>query len=49
MGEYKFSEKVVLKGNLINATDKLYADAVYNGHYLPGSGRNLQVSLNVKF
>nr|WP_315466025.1 TonB-dependent receptor [uncultured Rhodoferax sp.] len=49
MTEYKFSEKVTLKGNLINVTDKLYADAVYNGHYLPGSGRNLQASLNVKF
>lgn len=49
MAEYKFSEKVTLKGNLINVTDKLYADAVYNGHYLPGSGRNLQASLNVKF
>lgn len=49
MTEYKFSEKVTLKGNLINVTDKLYADAVYNGHYLPGSGRNLQVSLNIKF
>ena len=49
MTEYKFSRKLVLKGNLINVTDKLYADSVYNGHYLPGSGRNLQVSLNVKF
>jgi catecholate siderophore receptor len=49
MAEYKFSEKVTLKGNLINVTDKLYADAVYNGHYLPGAGRNLQASLNMKF
>lgn len=49
MAEYKFSEKVILKGNVINVTDKLYADAVYNGLYLPGSGRNLQASLTVKF
>ncbi len=49
MAEYKFSEKVTLKGNLINVTDKLYADSVYNAHYLPGSGRNLQVSMNAKF
>jgi catecholate siderophore receptor len=49
MGEYQFSERYVLKVNLNNALDKLYADALYSGHYIPGAGRNLQATLNIKF
>jgi catecholate siderophore receptor len=49
MGEYKFSERYVLKVNLTNVLDKLYADTLYSGHYIPGSGRNLQATMNVKF
>lgn len=49
MGEYAFSERYLLKVNLNNALDKLYADALYSGHYVPGAGRNLQATLNVKF
>lgn len=49
MGEYQFNERMVLKVNLNNALDKLYADALYSGHYIPGSGRNLQATFNIKF
>jgi len=49
MTEYQFSERYALKANLINAFDKLYVDSIYTGHYVPGSGRNVQVTLNVKF
>ncbi len=49
MAEYSFSERYVLKGNITNATNVLYADALYSGHYVPGSGRNVQVTLNIKF
>jgi catecholate siderophore receptor len=49
MGEYQFNERYVLKVNLNNALDKLYADALYSGHYIPGAGRNLQAMLNIKF
>jgi catecholate siderophore receptor len=49
MGEYKFNEKVVLKVNLTNALDKLYADGLYTSFYTPGPGRNLQATLNLKF
>ncbi len=49
MGEYAFNERYVLKVNLNNALDKLYADALYSGHYIPGAGRNLQATLNIKF
>jgi catecholate siderophore receptor len=49
MAEYKFNDRVDLKGNLTNVTDKLYADALYTNFYIPGSGRNLQITLNVRF
>ena len=49
MGEYKFNERYTLKANLSNVSNKLYADALYSGHYVPGSGRNTQLTLNVKF
>ena len=49
MGEYKFSERYTLKANVSNVSNKLYADALYSGHYVPGSGRNMQLTLNVKF
>jgi catecholate siderophore receptor len=40
---------VKLRANLSNVTDKLYAESLYRGHYVPGAGRLLQVSLAVKF
>lgn len=49
MAEYKFNERMVLKANLTNALDKLYADSLYTGHYVPGAARNLQATLNIKF
>jgi catecholate siderophore receptor len=49
MTEYAFTPDVILKANLSNITDKYYADSLYRGHYVPGTGRLLQVSLGVKF
>lgn len=49
MAEYSFSDRYVLKGNISNVTNVLYADALYSGHYVPGAGRNAQVTLNIKF
>lgn len=49
MAEYRINDRYTLKGNVANAADKLYADALYQGHYVPGSGRNTQVTLNIKF
>jgi catecholate siderophore receptor len=49
MTEYAFSERFILKGNLSNIADKLYAESLYRGHYIPGAGRLLQVSLTAKF
>jgi catecholate siderophore receptor len=48
MAEYKIDERFTVKANLTNITNKLYADALYNGHYIPGAGRLLQVTLSAK-
>jgi catecholate siderophore receptor len=49
MAEYRFNDRYTLKANMANVADTLYADALYAGHYVPGSGRNTQVTLNIKF
>lgn len=49
MSEYKFDERYTIKANLTNVANKLYADSLYSGHYVPGAGRTAQVTLNVKF
>jgi catecholate siderophore receptor len=49
MAEYQISERYVLKGNVTNALNKLYADSLYTNFYIPGSGRNVQVTLTAKF
>jgi catecholate siderophore receptor len=48
MAEYKFDERYSVKGNLNNVTNRLYADQLYSGHYIPGAGRNLQVTFSAK-
>ena len=49
MAEYKVNENVLLKANLSNLTNKLYADQLYSGHYLPGPGRLFQLTGTIKF
>lgn len=49
MGEYVFNKQYALKANLNNAGNKLYADSLYRGHYIPGAGRIFQVTLTAKF
>lgn len=50
MAEYTLpSEKVVIKANLNNLFDKLYADQLYPGHYVPGQGRVFWVTTSLKF
>jgi catecholate siderophore receptor len=50
MAEYRFDfEQIVLKANLTNVTNKLYADQLYPAHYVPGAGRTLQVTASLKF
>jgi catecholate siderophore receptor len=42
-------DRVTFKANLNNVTDKLYADQLYTGHYIPGPGRTLYVTGSFKF
>lgn len=49
MAEYMHSDALSIKANLSNVTNKLYADELYRGHYVPGAGRLLQVTASYKF
>jgi catecholate siderophore receptor len=37
------------KLNLVNLTNKHYADLLYRGHYVPGRPRTLQLSASYNF
>jgi catecholate siderophore receptor len=49
MVEYRYDEQLTFKGNVSNLTNKLYADQLYSGHYVPGAGRLVQVTGSYKF
>ena len=51
MAEYAIEvDRIILKANLSNVSNKLFADSLYaNGHYTPGAGRLFQVSAKFKF
>ena len=49
MVEYTVSENTTLKLNVTNLSNKLYADALYRGFYVPGAARAVQLSLKTSF
>ncbi len=51
MAEYEvLPERLTIKANLINLTNKFYADSLYaNGHYVPGFGRTYYLTASLKF
>lgn len=49
MAEYAVNEKVSLKLNVTNLTDKLYADSLYRGFYVPGAPRRVELSVKALF
>lgn len=49
MAEYQHDEKFSLKLNVSNIANKLYADQLYPGHYIPGAGRLTQLTASYKF
>ncbi|MGE4242548.1 TonB-dependent receptor [Ramlibacter sp.] len=49
MAEYTINDRFTLKGNISNVTDKYYGDVLYRGHYIPGAGRLIQLSLTTRF
>ena len=49
MAEYVFNDQYKVKANVNNVGNKLYADSLYRGHYVPGAGRIYQLSLTMNF
>lgn len=47
--EYTLNPSFSVKANLSNVADKLYAESLHRGHYIPGAGRLLQVALTARF
>lgn len=48
MAEYS-TGNLSFKLNLTNVADKLYADQLYRGHYIPGKARTVQLTSSIKF
>lgn len=49
MTEYAVNKVYTLKANVSNVANKVYADQIYRGFYVPGTGRLVQVTLSAKF
>lgn len=50
MAEYAvLQDQLTLKLNVSNVSDKLYADSLYTGHYIPGTGRLVMLTGSWKF
>lgn len=49
LAEYTYSEQVGFKFNVLNVTNKLYADSLYTAHYIPGQPRTIFASVAVRF
>ena len=49
MAEYTVHRGLSFKLNVLNASNKLYADALYSAHYIPGAGRSVQATMTARF
>ena len=49
MAEYALNEDLTFKLNVTNVTNKLYADMLYRGHYIPGKPRTIQLTTSYRF
>jgi catecholate siderophore receptor len=49
LAEATLSGSVALKLNVNNVTNRLFADALYTAHYIPGAGRSVQATLVARF
>ena len=48
-GRVRLQPAVALKVNVINVTNKLYADSLYTGHYIPGQPRTVYATMTARF
>lgn len=49
MAEYQFDERWSAKLYVSNLTDKLYADSLYRGFYIPGAPRRVELTVKTLF
>ncbi len=49
MAEYKPNDLLTFQFNVNNVTNKLYAQALYTGHYSPGAGRTYMLTTRLNF
>ena len=49
LAEYTVNGAVAIKFNVLNVTNKLYADALYSGHYVAGAPRKLLMTVTSRF
>ena len=49
MVEYAIDDKTSVKLNVNNLFDKVYADGLYRGFYIPGAARSVQLTLKTRF
>lgn len=49
MAEYTINDTWSAKLNVINLTDRLYADSLYRGFYAPGAPRRVELTLKAMF
>jgi len=49
MAEVTLSDATLLKLNITNLRDRLYADSLYRGFYMPGAPRRIELSLKTLF
>lgn len=49
MVSYQLNKNTTLRLNAYNLTDKEYIDRVGGGHFIPGQGRSVVLSANIKF
>ncbi len=49
LAEYAFSDQFGLRINVLNATNKYYADTLYTAHYIQGAPRTVVGTLTARF
>ena len=49
VGSYAVTQHLTLRLNANNLADRRYVDRVSGGHYIPGPGRSVLLSTNVRF
>ena len=49
LAEYAPTDQIAVKLNVLNVTNKHYAESLYTGHYIQGAPRTVQVTLTTRF